>query len=307
MSLIRLLYLVAGVATAACAIYNYNGTPAAGIAYPQPLPDTVPTSFLPGVVSTDSLDFNAAFSPDGKSFYFTRSIQKRSVIYVTHYVDGRWTEAADAGLSLPGCSDADPAFAPDGRLCFISDRPGNERDTLRDYDIWYTSPAGNGTWSAPRRLDVLNSDSSEYYISFARNGNVYFASSRKGGYGGEDIYLSRLIDNHYTEPVNLGPTINTARSEYDPCISGSEDVMIFTSSNRADSYGKGDLYASRQNDNTWSPASNLGNAFNTTSREYCAYFSPDNAWFFFSSQKDVKWVRADFVTEHIKNLTTTTE
>ncbi len=164
----------------------------------------------------------------------------------------------------------------------------------------FTSPTSNGRWSAPQRFDVINSDSSEYYISFARNGNLYFASSRKGGYGEEDIYISRLVDNRYTEPVNLGPAINTERSEYDPCISGNEDLMIFTSANRADTYGKGDLYAALQGDNTWLAASNLGSAFNTPTRDYCAYFSPDNVWFFFSSQKDVKWVRADFVTKHIR-------
>ncbi len=100
MSFIRLFSLVAGVAAAACAVYNCNGTMTTGIAYPQPLPDTIPAAFLPGVVSTDSLDFNAAFSPDGKSFYFTRSIQKRSVIYVTHYIDGRWTEACGCRLVI---------------------------------------------------------------------------------------------------------------------------------------------------------------------------------------------------------------
>jgi len=300
MSILRLLSLIAGVATAACAIYNCSGPAATGIAYPQPLPDTVPTTFLPGIVSTDSLDFNAAFSPDGKSFYFTRSIQKRSIIYVTHYTDDGWTEASDAGLSIPGFSDADPTFAPDGKLYFISNRPKHTHDTTRDYDIWFASSIENGRWSTPLRPDDLNSDSAEYYISFARNGNLYFASSRTGGYGEEDLYMSRLTNNEYTAPANLGPAINTAKSEYDPCISVGEDLIIFTSPNRADTYGKGDLYAAQRQNDAWQAASNLGSTFNTPSREYCAYFTPDDAWFFYSSEGNVKWVSADFVKRSIK-------
>src|ERR1700754_5084641 len=67
-----------------------NERAALTIPYPEPLPDSVPAAFLPGIVSTDSLDFNAAFSPDGKSFYFTRKINNKSKIHVTHYSDGRW-------------------------------------------------------------------------------------------------------------------------------------------------------------------------------------------------------------------------
>jgi len=43
------------------------------IVYPSPLPSGVLSIFLPGIVCTDSLEFNASFSPDGKAFYFSRS------------------------------------------------------------------------------------------------------------------------------------------------------------------------------------------------------------------------------------------
>ena len=77
-------------------------------------------------------------------------------------------------------------------------------------------------------------------MSFAKNGNLYFASSRKGGFGEEDIYVSRLVNKQYTKPENLGPAINSKESEYDPCISANEDFIIFTSSGRGDSFGAGE-------------------------------------------------------------------
>ena len=110
-------------------------------------------------------------------------------------------------------SEADPAFAPDGKLYFISNRPKDQSDTLMDYDIWFVAPLSDGRWSEPENLKSVNSDSSEFYISFSKNGNLYFSSSRKGGFGEEDIYVSRLINEQYTAPENLGAAINSKRSE----------------------------------------------------------------------------------------------
>jgi Tol biopolymer transport system component len=263
----------------------------AGIPYPQPTPDSAALRFLPGIVSSDSMDFNACFSPDGRSYYFTRSINKQTKIYVTHHDGASWTSPMLVPFLDSEYSEADPAFAPDGTLYFISDRPAGTSDTLRDFDIWFVKPLPGGSWSAPGNLESVNTDSSEYYISFSRNGNLYFASSRKGGFGEEDIYVSKLEKEKYTDPVNLGPAVNTARSEYDPGVSADEEVIVFASSNRDDGLGGADLYCSRLNgEKKWQKAANLGSGFNTKAREFCPYFSPDGKYFFFSSERDVKWM-----------------
>src|SRR6218665_1318596 len=188
------------------------------IPYPQPLPDSTTLTFLPGIVSKEGIDFNSAFSPDGKSYYFTRSENRRWTIYVIHYDGNRWSDPKIASFSKNKYSVADPAFAPDGKLYFISNRPKTSKDTLSDFDIWYVKPLPEGRWSAPENLSVVNSDSAEYYISFANNGNMYLGSARAGGFGMDDIYISRYINGQYTKPENLGPAINSAYSEHDPCI-----------------------------------------------------------------------------------------
>lgn len=247
--------------------------------------------FLPGLVSKDAVDFGAAFSPDGKSFYFSRTENKRSRIYSTRYDGSNWTEPVPVPFSKENYSDADPAFAPDGKLYFISNRPVSINDTLQDYDIWSVKSLSNGKWLEPENVKKVNTDSSEYYISFSKNGNMYFASSRKGGYGEEDIYVSRLVNGQYTDPENLGPVINTAFSEYDPCISPDELLIVFASPNRPGGFGKADLYGSKKvTGKAWLQPVNLGAVFNTATREYCPYFSPDGKYFFFSSEGDVKWI-----------------
>jgi hypothetical protein len=174
----------------------------------------------------------------------------------------------------------------------ISNRPRNEYDTFPDFDIWVVHPEENGKWSAPENIQQVNSDSTEYYVSLAANGNLYFASNRSGGYGSHDIYVSKLIDGKYTTPVNLGPNINSPEMEHDPLILNDEKVILFTSVNRASSFGEADFhYSTRENaDQAWPAAFNLGKPFNTPSYEYCPYITPDLKFFFYSSEYDVKWI-----------------
>jgi Tol biopolymer transport system component len=272
------------------------------ITYPKPYPDSVAIKFLPDLVSVNGLDFNSAFSPDGKSFYFSRSVNGQWDIFVSSYEGRAWSQPIAVFFGDENYSDADPAFSPDGTLFFISNRPRGSEPARKDFDIWYVEQAGGGMWSKPQNLSVVNSDSSEYYISFSENGNLYFGSSRPEGFGGEDIYVSRLSDGAYTTPENVGANINSPESEHDPCVSKDERLIVFKSENRVDGFGQADLYFSTLDETeTWVPAKNLGASINTTGYEYCPYFSPDGKYFFFSSQGDILWMDLRVVKELLRN------
>lgn len=282
-----------------CTAIAGKAQPLGKIPYSTPYPDSIAQIFLPGIVSKDSFDFNTCFSPDGKSYYFTRSENKITKIFVTHHDGKGWSEPAAVPFGKPGFSEADPVFDGAGKIYFISNRPKNARDTLRDYDIYFTKPIPGGGWSEPEFLNEINSDSNEYYISFSTNGNLYFASSRPGGFGQEDIYVSELKNGRFTKPVNLGQTVNTEKSEYDPGISPSEEFIVFASSNREDGFGGADLYYAKRNaQRKWLQAANLGNRVNTKAREFCPAFSPEGKFFFFSSNGDVKWISIQFLPLH---------
>ena len=263
------------------------------INYPHPLPDSIALPFLPGIVSSDSLDFNAAFSLDGNRFYFSRSSHGKWMIYLTELREGAWTKPVLAPFTETAYSQADPFVSRDGTLYYISNRPRSPGDTVPDYDIWFVRPQPDGSWSKPENPEGVNSDSTEYYMSRAANGNLYFASNRQGTLGSHDIYVSRYVDGGYTTPENLGPAVNSEQMEHDPMISPDEQYLIFTSVDRADSYGSGDLYYSRRNgDGTWSAAKNMGSKFNTKTYEYCAYLTADEQYLFYSTDYDVKWISA---------------
>ena len=276
-----------------CACNPSTDTAKTEIQYPVPFPDTAALTFLPQIVSSDSFDFNACFSPDGKSYYFTRNEKGKTLIYSIRHDGTQWGSPEVTTFTDTAWSQADPFFAPDGNMYFISNRPKDSADTLKDFDIWFSKPLTTGGWSVPENFKAINSDSNEYYISFTEKGNMYFGSSRPGSIGQEDIYVSQLENGSYATPENLGAAVNTGKAEFDPFISKDEKLIIFASSKRDDTIGGTDLYFSKFENGKWTRAKNLGKQINTPTRDFCPYISPDGKYFFFSSDSDVKWVGID--------------
>lgn len=263
----------------------------------QTPPGITPEVFARGVVSTAQGEFNAAFSPDGKEFYFSvnESGGRETMRFMTQEND-RWTSPQPAPFVSPQ-NDCDPIFSFDGRrLYFISTRPKKDSPQSRDWDIWYVERKDGG-WSDPINIGPpVNSDVDEYYVSLTKDGTIYFASNRAGGLGSFDIYRSHLVDGHYVKPENLGAAINTKFLEHDPFIAPDESYILFTSVDRPGGFGTGDLYIStRQKDGTWAKSKNLGKAFNTNGYDFCPIVSPDGKYFFFTRKGDIYWVRIEAI------------
>lgn len=78
---------------------------------------------------------------------------------------------------------------------------------------------------------------------------LFFASDKPGGFGGSDLYYCQWQGDYWSEPVNLGPVINTAGNESYPFISPSGD--LFFSSDGRPGFGGKDIYFSHFSDSTW--------------------------------------------------------
>jgi Tol biopolymer transport system component len=279
------LLIIFIVCIAGCSSNNSTGKNITTIAYPAPAPDSTAKIFLPGIVSKDGLDFNATFSPDGKTFYFSRSHNGKYLIYESRFTGNQWQEAIISPLFDTLYSNTDPFIAPDNALYFISNRPKDKTDTTQDFDIYKMSPQTNG-YSAPEYLVGVNSDSTEYYVSVAKSGNIYFSSNRHANL---DLYMSKKVANSYAEPANLGSVINSVFDEHDPLIAPDESFLVYTST-RSDGFGEADLYITHKKNGQWSNPQNMGIGINTKSYEYCPYLSPDGKYFFYSSEYEVKWI-----------------
>src|SRR5207247_8549492 len=125
-------------------------------------------------------------------------------------------------------------------------------------------------WSAPVNLGpTVNTGSIAAGPAPSKDGlSLYFNSNRPGGFGGHDIWVSQRAsrEDAWGEPVNLGPTINTASNEDVPSFSRDGHTMYFNS-DRPGGFGLRDIYISRRanthNDFGWDEAVNAGPGVNS--------------------------------------------
>jgi outer membrane protein OmpA-like peptidoglycan-associated protein len=76
------------------------------------------------------------------------------------------------------------------------------------------SSISQGKWTMPEKIGNLNTIKNDEIAPFmAADGvTLYFSSDRKGGFGSNDIWMSKRLDStwkKWSEPVNLGPEINS--------------------------------------------------------------------------------------------------
>lgn len=96
----------------------------------------------------------------------------------------------------------------------------------------------------PEKLpDEINTRHHEISACISQDGrSIYFASDMPGGYGGVDLYVVRTLPNgKWSEPQNLGPTINTKYDEDFPSLS-ADGTQLFFSSKGHTSMGGYDIF-----------------------------------------------------------------
>lgn len=91
----------------------------------------------------------------------------------------------------------------------------DREDSRGGRDLYVSFMNSDSTWTEPKNLgDVINSAGEESAPFLALDDKtLYFSSNGFSGYGGSDIYVSKRLDDTWTnwsEPENLGPEINSS-------------------------------------------------------------------------------------------------
>jgi OOP family OmpA-OmpF porin len=121
-----------------------------------------------------------------------------------------------------------------------------ERDEgLGRKDIYVSFVNADGSWTRPKNLGpVVNSAADEGMPFLASDGvTLYYASEGFSGYGDMDMFLTRRLDDtweHWSEPQNLGPGLNTPGWDAYYTIPASGDYAYFISTEG--SIGQGDVF-----------------------------------------------------------------
>ncbi|MFM9840469.1 MAG: OmpA family protein [Cyclobacteriaceae bacterium] len=118
------------------------------------------------------------------------------------------------------------------------------RKDKAERDVYVSLKDKKGKWSPPINLGKsVNTDEDEYSPFLAADGKtLYFASKGWPGYGNADIFMTKRLDDSWkkwSEPVNLGPSINTQRFDAYYSVPASGEFAYLCSSFR--SLGKSDI------------------------------------------------------------------
>ncbi|MCC7438801.1 MAG: PD40 domain-containing protein [Armatimonadetes bacterium] len=158
-----------------------------------------------------------------------------------------------------------------------------------DYDL-FTVPTATRNQVAAARNSISAVVSWDAQPALTPDGRtLYFASTRPGGYGGADLWVSQLGSNgNWSEPKNLGPGINTPCDELSPWVSGNGRWLYFASMGHQ-TVGGYDLFRAPISNNQLGGVQNLGKPINTPRDEIfpSAPFTadPDTLLYYSSDQE----------------------
>lgn len=115
---------------------------------------------------------------------------------------------------------------------------------------------------------------------------LYFVSNMPGGFGGTDIYMSTKNETGWSNPINLGPKVNTEGNEMFPFL--SEDNKMYFSSDGHAGLGGLDIFVSEKTGAFYGDVLNLGFPINSSQDDFGMMYEEDNQTGYFSSNRDGK-------------------
>ncbi|HEY1040573.1 MAG TPA: OmpA family protein [Bacteroidia bacterium] len=140
---------------------------------------------------------------------------------------------------------AEQCLSPDGSVLLVACQ---RDDSYGSKDIHVCFLQKDSSWSEPQNIgNVVNSFASEVGPFLAADGiTLYFSSAGHPGYGSNDIFVTRRLDDtwkNWSEPKNLGPKVNTAKWDayYTVPASGKNAYIISSTKGM-----KEDIYKIRQ-------------------------------------------------------------
>ena len=190
--------------------------------------------------------------------------------------------------------ESNVSFTKDLKTVYFSRDNYSNKKHATDQEGWVliqlykAAVDSTGTWSNVQKLPFNSDDFDTGHPSLnADNTKLYFTSNRPGSLGLTDIWVVDINkDGSYSEPSNLGPSVNTTKKEMFPYID-KDDVLYYSSDGLIDGNGGLDLYAVKiENKLGVGTPVNLGLPLNSLKDDFALVFQDGKKTGHFSSNRD---------------------
>ena len=217
----------------------------------------------------------ASYAPvwlDNSQLLFTSTRPLDSTARNPEYVNKLYTAAFANGQTSTvqllniaqdkGIQQGVAAISPDGNQLYLTQwsLDGGKKTA----SIFVANKTKEG-WSNPVLVDeLINAPGSNNQQPFVTpdGKNLFFASDRKGGEGGFDLWYAPLANGKIGKPINFGKTINTSGDEQAPFYHAPTRSLVFSSNGRV-GMGGFDFYQSNGQPGNWTSPINLGYPVNS--------------------------------------------
>lgn len=177
-----------------------------------------------------------------------------------------------------------PSFSKDGNTMYYT-YCAQDPEGPRTSEI-YISTRSSAKWGKGTRATIVkDSVTALGHPSVSPDGKyLYYVSDAVGGFGGKDIFRSRLVGNDFGPMENLGPEINTPGDEMFPYVRDS--VTLYFASNGHPGMGGLDLFKATQDSTGKWHVENLKAPINSMGDDFGITFEGNKEKGFFSSNRN---------------------
>lgn len=221
-------------------------------------------------------------SSDGKTLYFSRNkhpknySSKDDIWFSTMKADGTWEKAQNIGKPINNkVSNNIISISPDGNTMYVLHNY-NKDGSFKSVGLSVSNKIEKG-WNIPKSITINGFYNKSNFIGYCFSADrkvLIMYLQRDDTFGDLDLYVSFIQeDKTWSEPKNLGSTINSPKGEATPFLAADNTTLYYASSGKP-GYGSYDIFMSRRLDDTWtnwSEPQNLGNSINSPG--FDAYYS----------------------------------
>lgn len=231
----------------------------------------------PSFVKSEFLWSNEAFS----DLYLVRMFDERDSVFspsksLGDYVNSKYNEG-------PMSYDSEGRTLAFTRNGFLKGKAIAGKDNTNYLQIYIATDKMHD-W---KNIKPFNQNSTSYSVchpAFSMDGKaMYFVSDMPGGYGGTDIYMSTNDNGKWTEPVNMGVSVNTEGNELFPTV--LRDSILYFASNGKGGLGGLDIFSAQIKGDKVKEVVNMGYPINTQYDDFGLIYNKTKKVGFFSSNR----------------------